>query len=351
MDELIAFGAKIVKVYYICKKYKKGNIKMTISNNFEIRSSVEKYYTNLSQVPDNETVTVNIFELFNFLEEIDKNLIISNVFTQRNVIDTDHLYNSDEIKFRFNYEPLNDHNVYKKYILEYNHIFIKIRNGYAIDTYYINITDFKKLYTIMSIYPELFNNQTVNKKIVDTTGYELINDGDNIIVIKNDVRINLGKNFTIFGLLTNLSNYTKTPYINVDINIMINFINHIYKRLITKHKIVETLDSLICGQVEFTFIYNSIRSLGEDYGDYEMNGEHEALEYCYTKGIEYEPVYKYKNFETNTTKIGFNNIIMKIRKSYNSGQDLYITTRILFNMEDYNKVNKVMDLYPDIFIQ
>jgi hypothetical protein len=350
MEELIAFGAKIVELNPTCKKYKKGNITITIFDNFMIKSRVDSYYTNLSILPKNKVVTVNIFELFNFLEEIDQNLIIPNVFDRSDFNDTDHLYRSQEIHFRFNYEPLKDINLDKDYILSYNHIFIKIRNGWAVDTYYISITDFNRLHIIMSIYPKLFINQPINREMVDITGYKLIDKNkDNISIMKNDIIIKLGKNYTIFGLFTNLSKIEKKSYINVDINIMINFISHIHRRIIMKDYFRETNNSLIYRNVEFTFVYDDIRSLGEDDFSDDDDGEEELLRYCLAKGIEYEPRNKYKNFTSGTTKIGFNNIIMKIRKSYMNNDVFCMTTRILFNMEDYNKVNRVMDLYPDIF--
>lgn len=156
MDKLIEFGFKILHRYHTVDIYEKNNIMIKLDHNFEIKSANESFYTNLSVIPKGGYISINIFDLYNFLNLINKNLITPNTIIYTGCSDSDHLYRNKDIQFRIDYEPTCDEQLTKEPALIYNYLFIKIRNGRAIDTYYMNITDFEKINIIMSMYPLIF---------------------------------------------------------------------------------------------------------------------------------------------------------------------------------------------------
>lgn len=156
MDQLIKFGFKILHRYPTVDIYEKNNIMIRLNHNFDIISAGDSFYTNLSIQPKGKHISLNIFDLYNFLNLINKNLITPNTIIYKGCSDLDHLYRNKDIQFKINYEPTCDEQLSEPPALIYNHLFIKIRNGRAIDTYYMDITDFEKINIIISMYPLIF---------------------------------------------------------------------------------------------------------------------------------------------------------------------------------------------------
>lgn len=172
------------------------------------------------------------------------------------------------------------------------------------------------------------------------TGIKITENSEFILMTKGQVNIIFTLNYEIitFNGMFNTDKtkiITSKKFVHAGIISLMNFLDIVIKRMINPndYSFMRKKDSTI----EFSFIYEH-RPESEWDENLSFSTYKNGNEKCGSI-----PAHK-NNYPANCNKLGYNIIVIKIKINN-------IITRVLFNMEEIDRINKFMNLYPTIFKQ